>query len=181
MITSSKLSISPKICYRLFYPQVPLILCARHGKAVAAMPANSCISLSNSPALVGVSVRMGSKTEKILSNARQFSLNWLNYSERSKKTIIKLSSKAPVGSDKLKELEIGYRIFSGVPMLLQSEAFLVCRKTAAIKSGDHILFVGKVRSAEASKDFTEDSYWRFDKYSPVLYLGSIKERPFVTL
>ena len=181
MSTSSRFSISPEICYRLFYPQVPAILCAKHEEAVSAMPANSCISLSHSPALVGVSVRTGSKTEKVLSNAREFSLCWLNYSEKSKKEIIKLSSKAPDGSDKLKRLKIGYKIIGGVPVLLGSEAFLLCRKVSSKRFGDHVLFVGKVKIARASRDFTTNLYWSFEKYKPLLYLGSNKEKPFSTL
>ncbi len=181
MSSSRRFSVSPEICYRLFYPQVPAILCAKREKSVAAMPATSCISISNSPAHVGVSVRAGSKTEKVLSNSSEFSLCWLNYSEKSKKVITKLSSESPASSNKLKTLGISYRIIGGVPVLPESEAFVLCQKISSERLGDHVLFVGKVTLANASRDFTANLYWNFEEYKPLLYLGSNKEQPFSTL
>ncbi|MDG6996574.1 MAG: flavin reductase family protein, partial [Nitrososphaerota archaeon] len=173
--------VKKQVAYRLFYPQVPVILCAKHGRSVAAMPANSCMPLSDSPTLVGVSVRNGSKTEKVLSKAPSFSLCWLGYSVESERIVNDLSSKAGSEADKLKTFGIPYKTIGGVPVLDDSEAFIVCRKMSSEEIGDHTLFVGIIQTARASSDFSEDEYWRFNSYKPMLYLGSNKKHLFATL
>ena len=170
--------VKKQLAYRLFYPQVPVIVCAKYGRSIAAMPAVSCISLSDSPTLLGVSVKIGTKTEKVLSRAQSFSLCWLDYSKKTEKVVSDLSAKAPSGLDKLHALGIQYNTIGGVPVLKDSIAFIVCRKTSAEEHGDHILFVGIIMTARASGDFADEEYWKFDKYKPILYLGSNKKKPF---
>ena len=184
MNNPSKSGLQPvkkQLAYRLFYPQVPTVLCAKHGRTVAAMPANSCVPLSDSPALIGVAVRIGSNTEKVLTRTLSFSLSWLDYSERSRKMIADLSSKGRQGTDKLKASGIQYESIGGVPVLKEAKAFIVCRKMSAEQYGDHVLFVGIIQAVRASSDFTEDEYWRFETYKPMLYLGSNRKQPFATL
>lgn len=174
-------SVLPAISYRLFYPQVPAIVCAKYRNEIAAMPANSCISLSNSPALVGVAVRSESKTARLLSSSKNFSLSWLTYSKKAEKYVDQLSSKSPPEPNKLTALGIPYKTVEGVPVITEAIAFLICHKYSVKRYGDHTLFVGRVKSAKSSRDFSKDNYWRFKEYKPMLYLGSNKKDPFTTL
>lgn len=176
-----KFSIPPSVSYRLFYPQVPSVLCAKQGRDLAAMPANSCMPISNSPAMIGVSVRTGSKTEEVLSRAKNFSLSWLGYSKESIESITKLADKVLDSPDKLKTCGISYLMVSQIPVLAEAVAFVICRIASSYRFGDHVLFVGRIRSAKATKDFTNEMYWRFEKYRPILYLGSNRKNRFTTL
>jgi len=171
-----RLAVSPARAYRLFYPQVPVILSAKYRSLAAAMPANSCMSVSDEPAMIGVSVRRESKTNAVLKKAKNFSINWLNLSD--KKIVSQLSS-TNKSQNKLKALNIPYSLVFAAPVLKVSAAYIICQKESVFEVGDHDLFVGRLLGAMASLDFDES--WKFEDYKPVLYLGSNFRNPFSTL
>jgi flavin reductase (DIM6/NTAB) family NADH-FMN oxidoreductase RutF len=131
--TSSRLhTVSTSIIYRLFNPQVPVVICSKHGKEVAAMPANSCSSISDSPPLVSVSVRRGLRTNRIIQSSSSFSINWLSFEpKRSRNVILDLANPQVEREieDKLKEHDVPYSILEGVPVLNYACAFLRCRRS----------------------------------------------------
>jgi flavin reductase (DIM6/NTAB) family NADH-FMN oxidoreductase RutF len=178
-----RLSVDPSKAYRLFYPQVPVIVAAKKGRIVAAMAASSCMPVSSSDenARIAVALREGSGTARALESASTFSLNWLDYSQRL--VVTKLSSpvskKGRSGSDKLKSLGLSYRLVFEAPVLESAKAYAICTKSDAIKVGDHRLFVGRLIGAMASLDF--DLNWRFKEYSPILYIGSTHRNPYTTM
>lgn len=171
-----KLSVNSSHAYRLFYPQVPLIVASRYGKLVAAMPANSCMPISDDPPLFAVSVRRGLKTNRILRKSKRFSVNWLGFADRS---VITLLSESSNSSDKLRSFKIGYREVLGAPVLERAQAYAICERTLIERAGDHDLILGQVLGAMASLDF--DEYWKFESYKPILYLGSDYRNPFTTI
>ena len=86
------LPIEPSLTYRLFYPQVPMIVCAKHGEDVAGMTANSVMSVSDSPPKVSLAISAKSRTSRIIRDSRRFSINWLSYHDASsRKAVIDLS------------------------------------------------------------------------------------------
>jgi len=172
----SRLSLNSSQAYRLFYPQVPVILASKYRSLVAAMPANSCMSVSNDPAMFAISVRKGSKTNLVLKKSRKFSLNWLNF--RDRKIVNRLSFENR-SRDKLKSLNIPYRYICEVPVLHSSVAYVICQKEAEYEVGDHDLIIGRLLGAMASLDFDEN--WKFEDYKPVLYIGSDFRTPFVSI
>lgn len=172
-----RLALKPELVYRLFYPQVPTILCAK-SKLVSAMPVASAIQVSNFPSRIAVSIRKSLNTSSVLRKADSFSLNWLDYKDRN--LIRELSTfRAKKNRDKLQSLKIPYRMVLGAPVLDNSLAYVILEKERMIDVGDHNLFIGHVVGAMASLDF--DEYWKFKKYKPVLYLGSPHKRTFSTL
>ena len=177
--------VKPTIVYRLFNPQVPVIICSKFKKEVAAMPANSCSSVSDSPSLISIAVKKGIRTNKIIRSSLLFSINWINFNPESSRRIIldlaKPSESESQSCDKLKENKIRYAIVRGVPILKHASAFAVCRVQKRLTTGDHDLFIGKVIDARAIQDFTKDEYWRFESYKPVLYVGSIRPDPLITM
>jgi flavin reductase (DIM6/NTAB) family NADH-FMN oxidoreductase RutF len=172
-----RLALKPELSYRLFYPQVPTILCAR-SKELSAMPVVSAIPISNSPTKIAVSVKIGLKTNHVLKKSSAFSLNWLDFKNRS--VVSKLSRiRAKRTNDKLRSLKIPYEMVLGAPVLDASIAYAILEREKVIDVGDHDLFIGRVTGAMASLDF--DEYWKFNDYRPVLYLGSTKRKSFATL
>jgi flavin reductase (DIM6/NTAB) family NADH-FMN oxidoreductase RutF len=170
--------------YRLFNPQVPAIICSKRGQEVAAMPANSCSSLSDSPPMVSVAIRKGIRTNRIVRSSSSFSVNWISFEpESSRKTVLDLAKQSEFESsgDKLREYGVAYSIVDGLPILRDACAFALCHVTKQISAGDHDLFLASVSEARAISDFRKDGYWRFDHYKPILYIGSIRPEPLTTI
>lgn len=73
--------------------------------------------------------------------------------------------------DKLSDAGLGHRRGRklDVPVIQGSVAALECTLWMRKRFGDHVLIVGKVEEALASKDFKD--YWSFKSYKPILYAG----------
>ncbi len=148
------------------------------------MPVNSCSSASDSPPMISVAVGSGTRTNRVIQKSLRFSINWMNFEpESSRKTILELGNPSDSGMnyDKLKRHNIPYFVFQRTPILELARAFAVCKVVKRIRTGDHNLFIANVVDAMASRDFTADGYWRFKRYKPILYLGSIRRDPLVTI
>lgn len=176
--------VAPSIVYRLFNPQVPVVICTKSGRDVAAMPANSCSSASHSPPMISVAIKAGTRTDRMLRKAQVFSINWMNFEPPSSRdTIIKLAnpSSEKENHDKLKLNDIPYNLFQEVPILDGACAFARCKVKRYLRTGDHNLYIAQVSSAMALRDFTAECYWRFKTYKPILYVGSIRANPMITI
>lgn len=161
--------VDPSKVYRLLYPAVPAILSCKDRSLVYAMPVVSLMSLSNDPALIGVSSSPEHSTHEAITKVRSFSLCWVDSSlVRSLEVLGTTPHNAP---DKLQSA--GLKHSRGktldVPVVEGSVAALECSLYARQVLGDHELLVGKVQDARAIEDFQD--YWRFQTYSPVLYAG----------
>jgi flavin reductase (DIM6/NTAB) family NADH-FMN oxidoreductase RutF len=161
--------VDPSKVYRLLYPAVPAIVSCRDGSSVYAMPVVSVISLSNDPPLIGVSSSPEHSTHAAIVRARCFSLSWVDASLKGALEV--LGTTAHSTPDKLQSA--GLRHARGnaldVPVIEGAAASLECSLYARQSLGDHELLVGMVRDARASEDF--QGYWRFESYTPVLYVG----------
>jgi flavin reductase (DIM6/NTAB) family NADH-FMN oxidoreductase RutF len=134
------------------------------------MPVVSYASVSDSPPLVAVACNPDAFTCKLALRARAFSLSLVDDSEL--KPVERLAQvRGSTVKDKL--LTVGLRHHRGaklpVPVLDRAEAILECRLQRSIKTGDHILLVGRVAAAHANASFTD--FWDFSRYSPILYTG----------
>ena len=171
-----KLAVKQNFAYRLFYPQIPMVLAAKYHSLLAAMPTNSCMMASDEPAMIAVSVPKGSKTNAVLRKAKNFAINWLNFRDRKIVNQLFFGNKS---RDELRALNIPYLLVFGAPVLDASVAYLICRKESEFEAGDNDLFLGRFVGAMASLDF--DEYWKFEDYKPALYVGSNFRNPFWTL
>jgi flavin reductase (DIM6/NTAB) family NADH-FMN oxidoreductase RutF len=164
------MKVDPSRLHRLFYPQVPLVLCARLGSRVSAMPVVAYVPISDSPPLLGVACGPQAFTFKLSVKAHAFSLSVLD--RRSLKAMERLAtvSGAKV-EDKLAQVGLRYRPGSktGAPIIADSVATIECSLFTKHKLGDHVLLVGRVESSYASEDFSD--FWDFGKYKPILYTG----------
>lgn len=175
--------VKPSAIYRLFYPEVPVVICARSDEKVAAMPANSCSSVSDSPPMISVAVKRSANTNKVIRRSSMFSINWLNFKSRYSRNIVqKLSTPSSKGvHDKLQFNNIPYTLALNTPILKHVFAYAICRVVKLLTTGDHDVFIARVTKAMALRDFTDDGYWRFKDYKPILYIGSIRRDPLVTM
>ena len=164
------MKVDPSLIHRLFYPQVPVILSARVGKRVSAMPVVSYTSVSDSPPMVAVSSAPSHYTCKLVLDAGCFSLCILDRDHAGAIARLASVSGARV-EDKLTDAGLDYSMGEKlkVPIIKGSAATLECSLAARRRFGDHLLLVGKVRAAKATEAF--DGFWNFAKYSPLLYTG----------
>ncbi len=156
--------------HRIFYPQVPLALCAQHGGRVSGMPVVAYASLSDSPPLIGVACNPLAFTYRLCVRARAFSLCLLD--SRHLRLMEKLATVSGARTtDKL--VEVGFSHSRGAsvdaPVITGSAATIECSLFSRKKLGDHFLLVGKVEACYASEDFSD--FWAFRKYKPILYTG----------
>jgi len=159
-----------KLIHRLFYPQVPAVLSATYLGRTSAMPVVSYASVSDSPPLVVIGCNPDAFTCKLALKAKTFSLSLV--SSPQLKSVERLAQvRGSAVKDKL--LKVGLRHHRGtklpVPVLAKAEATLECRLQRSIKTGDHLLLVGRVIAAHASSSFSD--FWDFGRYSPILYTG----------
>ncbi len=162
--------VDPALAHRLFYPGVPAVLAARSGKTVAAMPVISYSSLSERPPLFGVSCARDSFTLQVASATKAFSLCLLG-EEHVNAIALLASRKGEEGSDKLSNAGLKHRKGSrlGAPVIIGASAALECSLRRSLRTGDHVLLVGRIEAALATSDF--GGYWRFRSYHPLLYAG----------
>ena len=134
--------------------------------------------------MVSVAIRSGTRTNDTIRRSSRFSINWINFEpESSRRRILELASpsKHDHNYDKLKEHNIPYFTFQETPVLENASAFAVCRVKKRLRTGDHDLFIANVIGAMAIRDFDADGYWRFRKYKPILYVGSVRRDPLITI
>ncbi len=177
-------TINPSLVYRLFYPQVPVIIAAKSGDRVSAMPANSCISVSVSPSMIAVSIFRESRTLSTIEKSGSFSLSWLDHDKKEMRKAILDLAKPSIGAmalDKLEFLGVPYSLIERVPVLSDCVAYVLCHTVRVLKTGDHDLVLGRVFKAQASKDFSKENYWQFKEYRPMLYLGNNRPEKITTI
>jgi flavin reductase (DIM6/NTAB) family NADH-FMN oxidoreductase RutF len=150
-----------------------MVIAAKAGKLVAAMPANSCMPVSDEPPLFAVSIKETAKTARVVNESRKFSVNWIGFSERR---IINLLAQSNDSPDKLASLQIPYFQVFDTPVLSRAIGYAVCETISTQSAGDHELIIAKVLGAMATLDF--DQNWKFEEYQPVLYLGSTFRNPY---
>lgn len=156
--------------HRLFYPQVPLVLCAQFRDRVSAMPVVAYVSLSESPPLLGVACNPLAFTYKLSAKARAFSLCLLDEKDLRAFERLATVSGAKV-RDKLKEVGLSHTKGTKVnaPVITSSVGTIECSLVSKRKLGDHILLVGRAEACYASSDFSD--FWAYKEYSPILYTG----------
>lgn len=157
-----------------------MIICSKSERNVAAMPAVSCIPVSNDPPLVAMSIERFSRTNATIRKSKKFSINWVDNGKPAGKRSILCLAKRGISMDKLKENNVRYQVKAGTPVIVGCAAFATCHVQKIIHLGDHDLFVARVIQARASRRGFR-RYWIFKIYKPSLYLGSKYKNPIVRI
>lgn len=123
--------------YRLLYPAVPAIMSCNDRGMIYAMPVVSMISLSNSPALIGVSSSPKHLTHAAILNVRCFSLCWVDAS--LVRSLEVLGTTPHRSGDKLESAGLKHsrgKVLD-VPIIEGAVAALECSLYARQSLGDH--------------------------------------------
>jgi len=159
--------------FQQFYPYTVALVGARSGERVNFMSCAWHTALSFEPPLFGVLISKKRFTHGVISEAREFTVNFLSF-ERIKLSA-QMGRKSGHELDKIKEF--GVRLRPGKvlksPLIEEAYASFECRLAEIRPFGDHDLFVGEVLAVhEGPQAFSAEDILNPMKIRPLLYLGS---------
>jgi flavin reductase (DIM6/NTAB) family NADH-FMN oxidoreductase RutF len=159
--------------FQYFYPYTVALVGARAGKRVNFMSCAWHTALSFEPPLFGILVSRKRLSHEIISEAREFTVNFLGFDR------IKLSAqmgrKSGRDLDKVKEFDVRLRPAKVLKSPLVEDAYVSfeCRLAEVRPFGDHDLFVGEVLAVHHDAPaFNSEDILNPMKVRPLLYLGS---------
>jgi flavin reductase (DIM6/NTAB) family NADH-FMN oxidoreductase RutF len=155
------------------YPKVAVIVTASARGRDDAMTAAWHSSISLKPPLYGVAVTSKRFTYQLMTESREFGINFI--------TLEKASLAAAVGGTSGKQMDKFERfkikkenpLKTTAPILKDAYAAYECRLVDSKPYGDHIWIVGEIVAVHVSKEaFTSTESLNLNKIKPLLYLGS---------
>jgi flavin reductase (DIM6/NTAB) family NADH-FMN oxidoreductase RutF len=155
------------------YPKVAVIVTASAGGKDNAMTAAWHSSISFNPPLYGVSISPKRFTYQLISQSKEFGINFIPFE--------KASLAAQVGGisgkdlDKFQRLDIKKEkpLKTNVPILKDAYAVYECKLVDRKAYGDHFWIVGEIVAVHFLKEaFTERQILDLDKIKSLLYCGS---------
>ena len=159
--------------FQYFYPYTVAVVGARSETRTNYMSAAWHTALSFNPPLFGVLISQKRMTHQVVSEAREFTVNFLDADR------VKLSAQMGriSGHDRDKIVEFQVKLapskFLRSPILEEAYASFECKLADIRAYGDHDLFVGAVVAVHAEdKSFRTDGVLDTRKVKPLLYLGS---------
>jgi len=159
--------------FQYFYPYTVAVVGAKSETRVNYMSAAWHSALSFNPPLFGVLISKKRMTHQVISEAREFTVNFLDYDR------VKLSAQMgrTSGHDRDKVAEFQVKLapakFLRSPILEESYAAFECKLADVRAYGDHDLFVGAVVAVHVEdKSFRTGGVLDTRKVKPLLYLGS---------
>jgi flavin reductase (DIM6/NTAB) family NADH-FMN oxidoreductase RutF len=159
--------------FQYFYPYTVALVGAKAGSQTNFMSCAWHTALSFDPPLFGVLVSKKRFTHKLISEAREFTVNFLAF--ETVKLSAQMGRKSAYDIDKLKEFQVKLAPAKVIQSPLIEEAYVSfeCRLAETATFGDHDLFVGEVLAVhEKEKSFNAEGLLNVRKISPLLYLGS---------
>ena len=163
--------VSPANAYRLFYPSNTALLSVSFQGKDDVIPVISFCSLSFDPPLFGVAINRKHFSHGLVKKSGCFALNLLDAS-KAKAIAAAGDVSSRVVKNKLSAVGLALQRARQIDGKAVKDAVAVveCKVIKVIQTGDYDFFVGRCEAAYAAEDF--DEYWRFEKYSPSLYIGS---------
>ncbi len=155
------------------YPASIAVVLAKGKEKINAMPAAWHMPVSFKPPLYAVSISPKRYTHKIITEVRNFSLNFLTFA--SIEIIHKLGHTSGAEFDKLEYFDIktekSLKISS--PIISLAFAAYECTLFDFKTYGDHTIFIGEIVAVHTEdENFTTDGIIHLDRIQPALYLGN---------
>jgi flavin reductase (DIM6/NTAB) family NADH-FMN oxidoreductase RutF len=159
--------------YRLFYPQIAVVVASRMEGRVEAVAINSVISGSSNPPRVVCAMKKSEPTLVIMRESKSFSVNWMGLEFAKSVDLLGFRRKGKP-RDKIRAAGLNWRPGgrTSAPTISEAEATLECKLNRIIPLDDNDLVVGDVVSTKTSSDFSD--YWQFKTYKPLIYYGAVR-------
>jgi len=159
--------------FQYFYPYSVAVVGAQAQKKINYMACAWHTALSFHPPLFGVLISKKRLTHKVISEAREFTVNFIS-ADRVKLSA-QMGRKSGHEMDKVKEFQVRLSPSKIIQSSILEEAYVCfeCKLTDIKAYGDHDLFVGEVLAIhEEEKSFNAEGVLDTRKIQPLLYLGS---------
>lgn len=150
---------------------VLIITCRWHGVDNAA-PVAWHMPLSNEPPLVGIAIHPSRHTYDIIRNSEQFGINI-----PGRRLMNHVHYVGSVSGRDLQKIEVAkLPTFEArkldLPMLEGCVGYIECGLEDALRTGDHVLFIGRVEAVYAEEEaFRETWLLEDDDLKPLHYMG----------
>lgn len=159
--------------FQYFYPYTVAIVGAQSDRLINYMACAWHTALSFDPPLFGILVSKKRLTHQLISEAREFTVNFL--SAQKVKLAAQMGRKSGHDLDKIKEFEVKLspsKIINS-PVIEEAYVSFECRVADIRAYGDHDLFVGEVLALHQEENvFSQEGVLNPGKIRPLLYLGS---------
>ena len=159
--------------FQYFYPYTVAVVGAKSESRLNYMSAAWHTALSFNPPLFGVLISKKRMTHQVISEAREFTVNFIDYDR------VNLSARMGriSGHERDKVVEFQVQLarakFIRSPILVEAYTAFECKLADIRAYGDHDLFVGAVLAVHTEdKSFRSDGVLDTRKVRPLLYLGS---------
>jgi len=139
--------------------QPVFIVTAKAGESFAGFTASSVTSLSLNPPLFMVGVEKGTNSEKVMREAKSFAISILV--EGQEWIARKMAERVPA-LEKLSS--VGYVLINDVPVIKDSQAYVILEKRGIWDIGDHIVVVGEVIDGVV-RDFSKPLVYHEREYT----------------
>ncbi len=155
------------------YPKTAIILTSSSGGRDNAMAAAWHSPISIKPPLHGVSVAPGRFSYRLITESKEFGINFVSLEKAT--LMAQVGGSSGLKIDKFKSFNIAKdkALKTGVPILKDAYAAYECKLVDARPYGDHIWMVGEIVAIHYSEDaFTPESIPDLDRVKPLIYLSS---------
>ncbi len=158
--------------YRLFYPQIAVIIASRTTDRIEAVAINSAISASSDPPRVVFPMKREATMLAIVRESKSFSVNWMDSKFVTSVDFLGFQREGNP-KDKIKAAGLSWSPGgkTSTPIVSEAAATLECTLDRVIPLGDNDLVVGNVLATRTSSDFS--GYWQFKTYKPLIYFGTV--------
>ena len=141
------------------------------GKRNVGCIANSATQITSNPATIAISINHDNYTNECIKKCNKFSVSILN--EKSDSTIIgTFGFSSSRDTDKYKN--VSYEMIENIPVLKDTNGYMVCEVISTLETETHTIFIGKIISMDKYNDTAPMTY---KYYHEVLRGKSPKKAP----
>lgn len=156
-----------------FYPKMALVVTCQHQGKPNAMAAAWHCSLSFNPPLYGVAVAPKRFSYRVITESKQFGVNFLPFAKAEVIAAVGGSSGAVLDKFEAFDIPTEKPIRTQVPVLKDAYAAYECELLEDREYGDHHWLVGRVVATHWQKEaFNEEEVLDLSRIKPTLYLGN---------
>ncbi|MFW6102384.1 MAG: flavin reductase family protein [Chloroflexota bacterium] len=155
------------------YPKVAVIVTASAGGRDDAMTAAWHSSISFKPPLYGIAVASKRFTYQLITESREFGINFIPYEKASLAAAIGGTSGQQMDKFEKFGIEKEKPLKTTAPILKDAYAAYECKLLDGNPYGDHLWIIGEVVAVHVLQEaFTQAEVIDLDKMKPLLYIGS---------
>ena len=159
--------------FQYFYPYTVAIVGAKSKKRTNYMSCAWHTALSFSPPLFGVLLSKKRLTHSVVSDAREFTVNFIGADKAQLSAQMGRTSGSDCDKIRAYQVKLAPAKIISSPILEDAYAAFECKLIDVHSYGDHDLFVGKVLAVhEEEHSFSGEGVLQAYLLKPLLYLGS---------